>query len=176
MKIPLVLVPKNLGKHWLRTLLTAGSITVAVFLLCVLRALVVSLDAGVSEAASNRLIVQSAVSLFVSLPEAYESKLRAVEGVEEITKFQWFGGYFEDPANFFGQFGADPQQLLDIYDEIEIVDGSADGFLNTRTGCLIGEQLVTRFGWNVGDRVPITGTIITITVRRSTNITIMITI
>ena len=159
MRIPLILVPKNLGKHWLRTLLTAGSITVAVFLLCVLRALVVSLDAGVRESASDRLIVQSAVSLFVSLPEAYEGKLLAVEGVEKITKFQWFGGYFENPKNFFGQFGVDPREVLEIYDEIEIVEGSPEDFLNRRTSCLIGDQLAARFDWKVGDRVPIMGTI-----------------
>lgn len=156
---PLRLVFKNLFKHKIRGLLTVGSIAVALFLLCVLRALVVSLEAGVRAAAINRLIVQSSVSLFVYLPESYEAKLRQVDGVENVCRWNWFGGIYQEPKNFFGQFATDADTLLDTYPEITIVEGSHETFQKERTSCLIGKGLVERFGFAVGDTIPIIPTI-----------------
>lgn len=156
---PLRLILRNLFKHKIRAFLTVASITVALFLLCMLRALVVSLDAGVRAAAINRLIVQSSVSLFVYLPESYEEKLRQVDGVENVCRWNWFGGYYQDPGNFFGQFATDADTLLDTYPEIEVKEGSAETFVKERTSCLIGKGLVQRFGFKVGDTIPIVGTI-----------------
>ena len=165
--MPLSLVFKNLFAHPLRALLTMSSLAVAIFLLCVLRSLVVSLDAGVRNATSNRLVVQSAVSLFVNLPESYLSKLEKVDGVEEVARVQWFGGYYQEPANFFAQFAVDPEEFLTVYPEIRIIEGpevadaprtDADGqsvepgrteaakeralerFLTERRACLVGVQ------------------------------------
>lgn len=149
----------NLRKHPLRLLLTGGALAVAVFLLCVLRSLVVALDAGVREAKSNRLIVQSAVSLFVSLPEAYQEKIAGVPGVQQVTKWQWFGAYYQSPKNFFAQFAVDPAGFLESYPELEIVEGSTERFLVERTACLVGYRTMDRFGWKVGDSVPLIGTI-----------------
>ena len=154
-RIPLRLVTRNLFKHPIRTLLTLGSLTVALFLLCFLRSLVVTLDAGVKSAKSDRIIVQSAVSLFVDLPQSYEGKIRAVPGVVETCGWNWFGGYYQDPSNFFAQFAVDQTTLLDVYPEIEIVDGDRETFLRERQSCLIGSELATRYVWRVGDSVPI---------------------
>ncbi|MCB9914093.1 MAG: ABC transporter permease [Planctomycetes bacterium] len=161
--MPLRLVAKNLFAHRLRALLTIASFAVAIFLLCVLRALVVSLDAGVRNATSNRLVVQSAVSLFVSLPESYLGKLHQVDGVEEVARVQWFGGFYQEPGNFFGQFGVDPDQFLRIFPEIRLVpDSPADAlerFHSERRACLVGRKTAEKFGFKVGDTIPIIGTI-----------------
>ena len=89
---PFRLIAKNLFKHPIRFLLTVASIAIAIFLLCVLQSLVVALDAGVRAAASNRLIVQSKVSLFVYLPQSYREKLQQVDGVEKVVAWNWFDG------------------------------------------------------------------------------------
>jgi len=155
--VPLRLVRKNLFKHPVRTLLTMGSLTVALFLLCVLRSIVVTLDAGVAAAKSDRIIVQSAVSLFVDLPVSYEGKIRSVPGVEETCRWNWFGGYYQDPSNFFAQFAVSQEKLLDLYPEIVLEAGNAEAFLRDRRSCLIGADLAREFGWNVGDAAPIVG-------------------
>lgn len=157
--MPWHLIARNLRAHPLRSLLTAGSLTVAVFLICFLRSLVVALSAGVEGASSNRLVVQSAVSLFVDLPLAYQGKIDGVPGVAKTCVFQWFGGYFQDPSNFFAQFGVDHDRFFESYPEVELVEGKQEDFLAKRTGCLIGDQLAQKFGWKLGSRVPITGTI-----------------
>ena len=151
------LVWRNLLKHPIRSLLTIGSLTIAVFLLCFLRTVVTTLEAGVEAADSRRLWVQSAVSLFVDLPTAYQSKIEAVEGVERTCKWQWFGGYYQEPSNFFAQFAVDPAKLFEMWPEVEVISGSKEAFLDKRTSCLIGEGLAQDFGWKVGDQVPIIG-------------------
>jgi putative ABC transport system permease protein len=155
--IPLRLVHRNLTRHGLRSTLTFASMVVAIFLLCILRSLVVTLNAGVESASSTRLIVQSAVSLFVSLPVAYESKIRAVEGVGQTCKWNWFGGYYQEQRNFFGQFGTDHDTFFEVYPEIEIVDGSREAFETRRTACIVGEDLASEFEWKVGQTIPIIG-------------------
>jgi len=160
-RVPWRLVVKNLVAHPLRASLTVGSLVVAVFLLCFLRSVLVGLEAGVQASASNRCVVQSAVSLFVDLPLSYQSKIASVEGVEQTCKLQWFGGIYQDPSNFFAQFGVDEEVFLDTYPEVEVVEGSAEAFQRQRTACLIGRGLAERFGWEVGDRVPLIGTIFT---------------
>jgi len=99
--------------------------------------------------------VQSAVSLFVDLPQAYQPKIAGVEGIERMSKWQWFGGYYKEERNRFAQFAVDPEETLAIYPEMEIIDGSAEAFYANRRGTLIGEGLAQQFGWKVGDTVPI---------------------
>ena len=74
-------------------------------------------------------MVQSAVSLFVELPLSYQAKIAEVQGVENICKWQWFGGYYQEPGNFFAQFAVDPETLFAMYPEIEIVAESQEPFL-----------------------------------------------
>lgn len=154
---PLRLVFKNLLRHRTRALLTAGSLAVAIFLLCVLRSLIVVLESGIKASATNRLIVQSSVSLFVYLPESYEAKLERVEGVERVVRWNWFGGYYQEPKNFFAQFATDVEALFDVYPEIEMIEGSKEDFLADRRACILGADTAAKFGMRVGDTMPIIG-------------------
>ena len=151
------LIVRSLLRHPVRSLLTLGSLTVALFLLCFLRSLVTTLEAGVESANRQRLWVQSAVSLFVDLPLSYQTKIQAVPGVQRTCKWQWFGGYYQDESNFFAQFAVEPEELLDIWPEVEIVEGTAESFLADRRACIVGRGLAKDFGWQVGDTVPIIG-------------------
>ncbi len=153
------LVLRSLLRHKVRTLLTIGSLAVALFLLCFLRSLVTTLSAGVESANQQRLWVQSAVSLFVDFPLTYQTKIDGVDGVRRSCKFQWFGGYFRERSNFFAQFAVDPELLLEMWPEATIIAGSKEAFLQDKRACVIGEGLAKQFGWKVGDTVPITGVI-----------------
>lgn len=157
--MPWRLIFGNLMAHPIRSLLTMGSITIAVFLLCLLQTILVSLNAGVQASAANRLIVQSAVSLFVDLPQSYQAKIESVEGIEKTCKLQWFGGYYQEPANFFAQFGVDPDRFFDVYPEAKLLEGSVEEFKTKRTSCMIGKVLADKYKWKVGDKVPVIGTI-----------------
>lgn len=153
------LIRRNLLRHPVRTLLTIGALAIAIFLLCFLRSLVTTLSAGVESANQQRLWVQSAVSLFVDLPLTYQGKIEAVEGARRTTKWQWFGGYFQDPENFFAQFAVEPENLFAMWPEVGILDGSKEAFLADKRACVVGEGIARQFGWKVGDTVPIIGTL-----------------
>lgn len=157
--MPWHLVAKNLLAHPIRTLFTILSLAIAVFLVCTLRSLIVGMNAGVAASSSNRLIVQSAVSLFVDLPLSYQGKIEAIPGVETSTRFQWFGGYYQEPSNFFAQFGVDPDKFFDMYPEVKLVAGTKEDFQRGKTTCVIGDELHKKYGFKVGDRIPIVGTI-----------------
>ncbi|MBK8975519.1 MAG: ABC transporter permease [Planctomycetes bacterium] len=153
------LILKNLLAHPLRSILTLGSVALAVFLVCMLQAVVTALSSATSAASSQRLWVQSAVSLFVDLPLSYESKIAGVAGVETVCKFQWFGGEYRDGGSFFAQFGVDADTFGPAYPELDVVDGSYDAFAGRRDGCLVGQALADQYGWKVGQTVPIIGRI-----------------
>ena len=158
--MPWKLLLRNVLGHPLRSLLTIGAVAVAVFLVCMLQAVTAGLTSTLNAASSNRLLVQSAVSLFVDLPLSYQQKIASVPGIEAICKWQYFGGRYEqDKGGYFAQFGIDPESFLVSYPEMSITAGSYEQFAKTRTACLIGTELADKYGWQVGQTVPITGTI-----------------
>ena len=71
----------------------------------------------------------------------------------------WFGGIYQDPRNFFAQFAVDPESYLRLYPEIVLSDEEREAWLRNRTGAIVGRVTADRFGWEVGDRIPIEGTI-----------------
>lgn len=151
------LIIRHITGHKIRSLLTVGSVFVAIFLLCLLRTLVTTLNAGVEAASSVRLVVQSAVSLFVELPVAYQDKIARVPGVESTVKWQWFGGYFQDPSNFFAQFAIDQDRMFAAFPELILPDEQRARFLSQRNACIVGEQLAAEFDWEVGEKIPLIG-------------------
>lgn len=153
------LIRRNLTKHPVRTVLTILSVFVAVLLLIVLRSLVTTMQDAVKLASARRVIVSSAVSLYVSLPQSYRVKIEAVDGVDSVSRFSWFGGYVEDPSQFFAQFACDPEIFLRQYSECKISDEAKQAFMSDRQGCIIGRQLARTRNWKIGDRIPVTGTI-----------------
>ncbi|TAH37129.1 MAG: ABC transporter permease [Planctomycetota bacterium] len=171
-RTPWRLAVRHLRRHWVRSGLTIGAMMVALFLLCCLVSIVTTLNAAVKQAASNRLVVQSAVSLFVDLPRDYQPKIAQIPGVGLVTKFQWFGGYYREQSNFFAQFGVDHDVFFDAYArDLEIVQGpggetgpaarpaALQAMAADRRACVVGEQLLKDFDWKVGQTVPLTGTI-----------------
>ncbi len=158
--MPWKLLFRNVLGHPMRSVLTIGSVAVAVFLVCILHAVTAGLRSTVSAASADRLLVQSAVSLFVDLPLSYQQKMAGVPGIEAICKWQWFGGRYEqDKGGFFQQFGIDTDTFRTSYPEISLIDGSYEEFVKNRTACLIGTELAEKYDWRVGQTVPITGTI-----------------
>ncbi len=155
--LPLIL--RNLGRKKTRTLLTAGSIAVALFLFGLLVTIQTALSAGVSVAGANRLVVRNRISLIMPLPYAYQERIRQIPHVTEVAFANWFGGVYQDQRNFFPQFAIDPESWRAVYPEYRIPDDQWRAFLGDREGAVVGRATAERFGWKVGDRIPLEGTI-----------------
>ncbi len=153
------LIFSSLKRKKLRTGLTILSIMVAFILFGYLTAIRQAFDAGVEVAGADRLIVRHKVSLIQLLPQSYEQKMERIDGVDNATHSTWFGGIYQEPRNFFAQMPIVPEELFDMYPEFVISDEHKAAWLETRSGALVGRGLVERFGWKLGDRIPINATI-----------------
>lgn len=153
------LVRKNLGRKKLRTLFTVLSILVAFVLFALLAALRTAFGGGVELAGADRLITIHKVSLIQPLPESYEADIEGLDGVVSAVHATWFGGVYQDPKNFFGQMAVDPEEWLDMHPEFVLTEEERTSWMADRTGAIAGRGLADRFGWEVGDRIPLQATI-----------------
>lgn len=155
----LYLLFSSLKRKKMRTILTVLSIMVAFVLFGYLSAIRQAFDAGIDVAGADRLVVRHKVSLIQLLPQSYEAKMERIEGVDNAMHQTWFGGIYQVPKNFFAQMPVEPEELFDMYPEFIISDEGKSAWLENRTGALVGRGLMDRFGWEVGDRIPINATI-----------------
>lgn len=152
----LYLVWSNLKRKKLRTSLTVLSLCVAFLLFGLLCAIKESFSAGVEMAGADRLIVRHKVSLIMSLPFAYKTRMERVPGVAAVTHQTWFNGIYQDePKNFFASMPVEPEAFLAMYPEYLLPQEEKEAWLRTRTGVIVGRTLAERFNWKIGDRVPI---------------------
>lgn len=155
----LSLVSAALRRKKTRTFLTFGSVVFAFLIFGVLSMLKTAFARGVEIAHEDRLIVRHRVSLFQSLPQSYEAQMEEIPGVIDAMHLTWFGGVYRDPSNFFMQSPVEPAEYLDMHPELVIADDAKLRWIETRNGAVAGRALVERFGWQVGDRIPIQPTI-----------------
>ncbi|HVP53097.1 MAG TPA: FtsX-like permease family protein [Terriglobales bacterium] len=153
------LIFANLFRKKIRTTLTVGSFAVALFLFGLLAVVRGAFNQGLEVAGANRLVVVNKVSIIQPLPISYLDKIARIPGVTLVTHANWFGGVYQDERNFFPQFAIQDETYRQMFPEFIVPDDQWNAFVGDREGAIVGEDLVKRFHWKVGDRVPIKGTI-----------------
>ncbi len=153
------LILAHLSRAKRRTFLTVSSIALALFLFCTLRTVTTSFDAAIRASDDTRLVVRHAASLVFPLPLAYRDRLTQMSDIESVGYGNWFGGFYQDPKNQFAQFAVDVPTFFQIYPEVLLPADQRAAFERERTACIIGRDLAKKYGWKLGDVVPITGTI-----------------
>lgn len=153
------LVWNNLRRKKIRTTLTIGSFAVALFLFGLLAAIRMGLRGGADAAGADRLDVINKVSLILPLPYSYRDRLMRVPGVANVTYASWFGGVYQDERNFFPQMAVDKDTWFDVYWDYVASQNEKDAFRRDRQACMVGRALAKRFGFKIGDKVPLRGTI-----------------
>ena len=153
------LVWSSLFRRRVRTTLTLLSVIVAFLLFGLLRSIADAFDAGIDIVGVDRLVVQPKYSIVDPLPIAHLNQIASVDGVALVTHANWFGGVYQDRHNFFPKYPVDPKAYFAIYPEYRIDPAQLARFEATRDGAVVPAQLMTRFGWKVGDRIPIEGDI-----------------
>jgi len=151
----LYLTWSNLKRKKLRTTLTVLSILVAFVLYGFLSAIKNAFGGGVNMADADRLMTRHKVSIIQSLPFSYKAKIASIPGVVGAAHLSWFGGIYQDPKNFFATFAVEPEEYLAIYPEVVLPEDQKKAWLQKRTGAIIGRALADRFGFKIGDRIPL---------------------
>jgi putative ABC transport system permease protein len=153
------LVWANLRRKKVRTTLTIGSFLVALFLFGLLAAVRMGFRGGADAAGADRLNVINRVSLILPLPFSYRDRLLRLPGIKAVTHATWFGGVYQDERNFFPQFAVDKDTWFDVYTDYVVSPEGRAAFMRDRQACMVGRALAKRFGFKVGDRLPLRGTI-----------------
>jgi putative ABC transport system permease protein len=155
----LPLIWKSLWRRKVRTTFTLLSIFIAFLLFGILMTIRAAFTLGVDIAGLDRLILIHKISLVMPLPESYKARLSTVPGVEIATHNSWFGGVYQDPKNFIAQIAVEPEEFMAIYKEYKLPPEQMKAWLADRQGAIAGKDVAERFGWKVGDRIPIQATI-----------------
>ena len=152
------LVWSNLKRRKARTILTLLAILVGFLLYGYLAAIRQSFSMGVDVSGADRLMVLNKITIIMPLPRSYKDRLAALPGVEKVTHLNWFGAIYQDPKNQFGQMAVEPETFLDLYPEYRLPEAQRKAWLADRTGAIVGRVTAERFGWKVGDKIPLQAT------------------
>jgi putative ABC transport system permease protein len=155
-------VSKNAFRNKRRSILTVLSIAFSLLLLTIMMTLWRSFYMNDGSTESNqRLITRHKVSLTFALPIYYREKIRAVPGVAAVVPVSWFGGLYidEKPEHFFAQFGTDPEEFFKVYRDIGMSTKEIADWQHDQQGVIVDDTLAKKFGWKLGDRIVLKGTI-----------------
>jgi putative ABC transport system permease protein len=155
-------VTKSAFRNKRRSTLTVLSIMFSLLLLTLMMTIwrAFYIDTFSAESA-QRLITRHRVSLTQSMPAFYREKIRTIPGVVAVAPNNWFGGVYRDPKpeNFFAQFGTDPEEILKIFTDFKIPVDQLVAWQRDRAGVIVDDLLAKKYGWKLGDRIVLKGTI-----------------
>ena len=153
----LPLIWAGLWRKRARTILTALSVAAAFMLHGALNGAMASFDEYLRILTDQSEIwVVSRVNMDSGLPLAHLARIEAVEGVERVDFGVFFGGYWQTPENSIGGNAVDFGRWDERAGENFVIrQADLETMQRTRTGVLIGKELAERYGWRVGDRLPL---------------------
>lgn len=155
----LTLVGTNLRRKPTRTLLTMLSLVIAFFLFMLLRAIAAAFAGEVSPRGVQRVYVDAKYSMTDNLPLADVGAIGGVPGVASVTPMVWFGGYYREPKNAFAKIPVDHTRFFSVYPDLIVSTETLARFNDSRRAVVVADSLARRFGWKVGDVIPIRGDI-----------------
>src|SRR5882724_7714111 len=153
------LIFANLFRKKVRLILTIGSFAVALFLFAFLAVVRDAFGRGADVAGADRLVIINRTSIINPIPLSYRDKILRIPGVKYVTHNNWFGGVYKDEKNFFPQFVIDPENQRQVVPELMVPDDQWNAFLKDRQGAIAVAKTAKRFGWKIGDRIPIKTTL-----------------
>lgn len=154
------LILRNALRNPRRTLLTGTSVAISLFLLVSLQTLLTEIkgETMLSEQSQRRLLTRSAVSLDIPLPLAYKARLERIPGVEIVSEYQWVMTYHPEPRDMIIIVACDPR-FVGTDPEVYVTPHDVQAFRDDRTAVIVPVKMMRRFGWHVGDRVILPGTV-----------------
>jgi putative ABC transport system permease protein len=142
-----------------RTVLTLLSVFVAFMLFGLLQAVEIAFESGAESADAKRLLTTARYSIIEPLPLSYLRRIEQVPGVIGVAHADWFGAKYQNESNAFPVFAVNPERYLAMYPEFVVPPAQREAFAETRTGAIAGKRLAERYGWRLGQKLPISSEI-----------------
>jgi putative ABC transport system permease protein len=154
------LAARNVLRNRLRTVLTVLAVAIALTAFIMLRTVIGAWMASIDHAAKDRLGTRHKISFVMPLPLRYAEEIRQIPGVNSVAIAQWFGGKHPTrEQDFFATIAVNPREFLDVYDEVVVPPEQREQWIQNRRGAVVGDTLAKKFGWKIGQKVTLSGTI-----------------
>jgi putative ABC transport system permease protein len=154
-----MLIWAGLWRKKTRTILTMLSIVVAFLLFGLLQGINQGIKQGSTDTGNHRLWTAARMSSVSSMAASLMDRMLTVKGVRAIAHISFFGGYFQDSKNSIPAFATNIDKLAILYPELNITPAQVAAMQSTRPGALIGRPLAKKYGWKIGDKIPVGTTI-----------------
>jgi putative ABC transport system permease protein len=151
----LPLVWAGLWRKRVGTVLTLICVALAFTLFGALHGVSAAISGIVDAMSDTRLRIMSRVNITQPLPLAHVARIATVPGVEGVSFYNFFAGYYQEPANDVDVGAIDVETFDAIYPEIQLEPRFVEAMKQTRNGALVGEDLAAQRGWKIGDRIPL---------------------
>jgi putative ABC transport system permease protein len=138
-----------------RAILMFLSVVNAFLLFGLLQGFVGGLSNAASGAHADLLFTTSRVSLYEPLPLSVAAGIRRVEGVRAVSPLVTFRGYYQTPRQFIRAYAVDVSQLPDATPALQVPADQLEALRKTRTGVIVSQDLAARYGWRIGQRIPL---------------------
>src|SRR5690606_3133091 len=102
------------------------------------------------------------------LPRSHLERIRAIEGVTAASGEIWVAGVYRDERDPITTMAVTHDSFLEVYPDLTLSDQARKDWMTERTGALVGRALANKYGWKVGDVIPLRSTIMTKTDGSST--------
>jgi putative ABC transport system permease protein len=155
----LYLVWRSLMRRKVRTLFTFGCIVASFLLFGFLTIVGGAFTAGIDYAGADRLWLYDKISIIQFVPVSYLQEILRTPGVEAAVHCTWFGGVYQDKPSQFATFATEIDDYLKLYPEFKVPPDQLKNTLADRQGAIVGRDTANKYGWKIGDRVPIKGDI-----------------
>ncbi len=140
-----------------RTILIVLQVGVAFILFGVLQGMKTGVEEAISRARADLLLVFPNIQGEPPLPLAYLDRLRSIGGVKSVTFADGILGTYQKPDQPVYVLGIDNTDLwLTLVPEIfKVLPADLEALRNTRSGALISADIAAKYGWRIGDRIPL---------------------
>ena len=153
------IVWRNLLRRKVRTTFTLLSVFVAFVLFGILMAIRVAFSAGITIAGAERLMMIDKISLINTIPRSLQTEDRVDRRYRRGVRRELVRRHLPGSEELLRQHGGRSETWLRIYPEFQMPEEQKKAWLADRTGAIVGVDTARRFGWKIGDKVPLQGVI-----------------
>ncbi len=151
----LPLIWMNVWRRKTRTTFTLLCVFIAFLLFGLVMTIRTAFSLGVDIAGLDRLVLINKITLLLPLPISYQRQIQQTPGVKLASHQTWFNGAYQQTNNVLTTIAVDPEPFMQIYPEFVMPASQMKAWLADRQGAIAGKELAARYGWKIGDRVPL---------------------
>lgn len=149
------LISSGLSRSPLRTLFTMASFFVTFVAFGALQGVSAGFDQVIENQRLDRLVTDPRRPDGPRLPVSVLAEIEKTPGVTAVAARGSFIGYYKDPKNFIFANATDPERWLAVRPEFSVSPQQMAVLKRTRTGMVVTRSMMDRFGWRIGERIPI---------------------